>query len=88
VTGNRPSTSIEGALFDAFTDAKPRADLVATAQQSRLGESVLHIVRLMQDGAQGDENALRDAIATLRALGLEDTARRAALQVLLLEAQP
>jgi hypothetical protein len=39
----------------------------------------------MQDGADGDNVALRDAIATLRALGLEDVARRASLQILLLE---
>ena len=85
VTGSRPAPSIDAALFDGFTDAAPRADLVATAQQSRLGESILHILRLLEDGAQGDANALRDAVATLRALGLEDIARRASLQILLLE---
>ena len=85
MTGSRPAPAIDAALFDGFTDAAPRADLVATAQQSRLGESILHILRLLEDGAQGDANALRDAVATLRALGLEDIARRASLQILLLE---
>lgn len=85
VTGARPTPSIKAALYDGFTDATPRADLIATAQQSRLGESIVHILRLLEDGAQGDANALRDAVATLRALGLEDIARRASLQILLLE---
>jgi hypothetical protein len=85
VTGHRPNDPIRAALFDAFIDAKPRADLVAMAQQSRLGEGILHILRLMHDGAQGDANAMRDALATLRALGLEDIARRAALQTIVLD---
>ena len=85
VTSRRPSSSTNAALYDAFSDAPPRADLVAMAQQSRLGEGLLHTLSLLQNGADGDANALRDALATLRALGLEDTARRAALQVLLLD---
>lgn len=81
---DKPQNAMETAVFDAFTDASPRADLVATAQQKRLGESILILLYLLHDGANGDANALRDALATLRALGLEDTARRAALQTLLL----
>jgi hypothetical protein len=85
MTGSRPTSSLQAAIFDGFRDAKPRADLIATAQQSRLGESILHVLLLLQDGAGGDATALRTGIATLRALGLEDVARRAALQILLLE---
>ena len=39
----------------------------------------------MDDGAAGDLRALTEALATLRAVGLEDTARRAALQIALLD---
>lgn len=85
VIAPRPTAPARAALYDAFSDARPRADLIALTQQSRLGESLLHVLHLMQDGADGDNVALRDAIATLRALGLEDVARRASLQILLLE---
>jgi hypothetical protein len=50
-----------------------------------LGSAILQTIALLEDGARGDTAALRDAISTLRALGLEDAARRAALQTSLLE---
>ena len=82
----RPDAPLSGAIYDAFSEASPRADLIANVAQNRLGESILVLLGLLQQGANGDAAALRDALATLRALGLEDTARRAALQVLVLEA--
>lgn len=85
VTTSRPQTPLAGAVFDAFTDPTPRQRLIDMARSDRLGEAILHLLALTQDGAQGDALALRDALSTLRALGLEDTARRAALQTLLLE---
>lgn len=84
VPESRPDDAIQGAIFDAFQDAPARADLVAMVAQSRLGEAILHLLPLLHDGAQGKTRALTDALATLRALGLEDTARRAALQMLLI----
>ncbi len=80
----RPTDAMQAAIYDAFADAPARADLVSRAREQRLGESILILLDLLNDGVQGDAGALRDALATLRALGLEDTARRAALQTLLL----
>lgn len=85
VTTTRPQETIAAAVHAGFTDAPPRADLRQKAQQKQLGESILTLLSLLEDGMNGDAKALQDALATLRALGLEDTARRAALQVLLLE---
>lgn len=85
VPQKRPEDNKAAAIFDAFSDAQPRADLVAMVSQQRLGEAILHILALLHEGAQGKSRALTDALATLRAIGLEDTARRAALQTLLLE---
>ena len=82
---SRPQNALDAAIFDGFSDAPPRKDLIAQAQDNQLGASVLSVLALLQDGAEGDATALRDAIATLRRLGLEDTARRAALQILLLD---
>ncbi|QFT60084.1 hypothetical protein FIU94_14735 [Sulfitobacter sp. THAF37] len=81
----RPSGALPGAVFDAFNGAAPRERLIATARDGRLGEVILETLAMLQKGSQGDTTAMRDALATLRALGLEDTARRAGLQTLLLE---
>ena len=81
----RPTDALEAAIHDAFAEPTPRADLVAAARASELGATILRCLILLHDGAEGDAAALRDALSTLRTLGLEDTARRAALQVLLLD---
>lgn len=85
VPRNRPNDVTAAAIYDAFDTAMPRSDLVAMVKQDRLGEAMLHVLSLLHRGTQGNARALTDALATLRALGLEDTARRAAIQSLLLE---
>ncbi len=85
VSTSRPQTRLAGAVFDAFAEPTPRQPLIEMARTDQLGEAILHLLALLEDGAQGDALALRDALSTLRVLGLEDTARRAALQALLLE---
>jgi hypothetical protein len=72
------------AIAEAFADALPLEDYIADAGKRKLGVTILRVIALLNQGAGGDTIALRDALATLRALGLEDTARRASLQVLLL----
>ncbi len=52
---------------------------------NRLGEAILRAILLFEEGRGGDFDGLADAIALLRMVGLEDTARRAALEFLLLE---
>jgi hypothetical protein len=81
----RPSDDMAAAIHDAFATPEPRADLVALAENDQLGLAILHLLTLLEDGARGDSATLRSALSTLRALGLEDTARRAALQMLLLD---
>ncbi|MEP3688682.1 MAG: hypothetical protein ABJN05_16495 [Sulfitobacter dubius] len=83
--GPAPDAPLAAAVHDAFTNSAPRADLMALARDKELGMAVLRLLSLLHDGASGDTSALRDALATLRALGLEDTARRAALQIVLLQ---
>lgn len=75
----------ERAIADAFGDARPPLDLTVMLRQNRLGEALLHSIALFSRGANGDTVALTDALATFRKVGLEDVARRAALQVLLLD---
>jgi len=54
------------------------------AGAGRLGEAILRTIATLQQGIDGDEQAFQTGIATLRALGLEDVARRTSLQYLLL----
>ncbi|WP_323037167.1 hypothetical protein [Pararhodobacter sp.] len=64
---------------DAFV---PQPSLDALAE-GRLGEEMLRILNRM--GGPGDPRALSEGLATLRHMGLEDIARRTALESLMLE---
>lgn len=81
-----PTGMIPSAIYAGFGPTPPVPALIALAQQKRLGEAILGALRLLHAGEGGNMKALSEALATLRALGLEDTARRAALQLLLLPA--
>jgi hypothetical protein len=86
--GNPPRTPtdpLHRAIADAFHGAGVPQELSSMLARGQLGEVILSAMSLMEDGAQGDLPALTEALATLRAVGLEDTARRAALQVALLD---
>ncbi len=80
------------ALRDPFQEAIRkgfRAEGVPVRLQSlvdsgRGGEALLRALSLFTDGANGDLAKLTDAIAYLRAAGLDDTARRAAIEVVIL----
>lgn len=83
-----PTAAVPRAVHDAFTTPTPSTELLELAKSERLGEALIATLGSLRDGARGDTRALREALSTLRALGLEDTARRAALQILLLERTP
>ncbi|WP_407496547.1 hypothetical protein [Pseudooceanicola sp. MF1-13] len=55
--------------------------------QGKLGEAILVAMDLIAKGAEGNIQMIAPGLATLRAVGLEDTARRTALQLMLLERQ-
>ncbi|MEQ6203796.1 hypothetical protein ABMC88_12140 [Sulfitobacter sp. HNIBRBA2951] len=80
-----PSEALRRAIFDAFLTPTPNTVWIEWAKNGRLGEALLTALDALHEGARGDSRALRSSLSTLRALGLEDTARRAALQLLLLE---
>ena len=81
--GAASPTSLEAAILQGFAAAPPEAvvDLLA---EGRLGEVILEAVQQIQRSVRGDMSELAGALATLRAVGLEDSARRAALQLALL----
>ncbi len=68
-------------------DALLPAVLAAQLEEGRLGEVILRAIALFTSGAEGNEQDLVDALAVFRSVGLEDVARRAALQLSLLDAE-
>lgn len=53
--------------------------------EGQLGEAILHGMTLFARGAAGNLGDLTGALIAFRAMGLEDTARRASLQLMLLD---
>lgn len=85
LAGVAPFDRVARAVADGFLAAGAPDVLAAEVGVGNLGAAILRAIALMTDGARGDLNKLGDAIALFRAVGLEDVARRAALQVLILE---
>lgn len=77
-------SALQGAIAAGFASEAPAPDHQALIDAGRLGEAILAAARQISRG-DAARDALTGALATLRAVGLEDTARRAALQLLLLE---
>ena len=78
---------LAGAALAGFRNTPADADILAQARDRALGAAILDTITLAQAGSAGDAAQLASALATMRALGLEDAARRTALQTLLLEAR-
>ncbi|MBE9635509.1 hypothetical protein [Salipiger mangrovisoli] len=80
-----PLTPAAQAVAEAWRpDAEVPPDLAALLRADKLGEAILRAIALFQSGAQGNHADLTGALATLRHVGLEDTARRAAIQQIIL----
>ncbi len=76
---------VEAAIVEGFTASGIPVRLQSLTNENRLGEAILRAIELFTEGANGDLDQVSDALTFLRAIGLEDTARRAALQLLLLD---
>jgi hypothetical protein len=80
-----PKSAKERAIYDGFTASGIPVRLQTLVNDKRLGEAILRALELLEGGAAGDLDELSDAIQFFKAAGLEETARRAALEILLLE---
>lgn len=77
-----PPGFVTEALAAGLTTPPP-AYLTDLAIHDRLGEALLETALLLADGPESDPQSITDAISLLVAVGLLDTARRTALQLLL-----
>jgi hypothetical protein len=75
------------AVAAAFAEPAPAHRYEWFLNNDRLGEAVLRATLVLSDKGR-DPGDITDALALLRSIGLEDLARRSALQLLLLSAAP
>jgi hypothetical protein len=74
------------SIIRGFSEqAEMPAEIRTLLDNGQLGEAILRAMDLFDRGAQGNLGDLSHALAALRAVGREDTARRATLQLMLLE---
>lgn len=73
------------AIQSAFDSTPPPDALRNLVEQGKLGEALLRALALFDAGADGDLRSLTDALSLLRFVGLEDVARQAALQFMILD---
>ncbi|WP_224824725.1 hypothetical protein [Cognatishimia sp. MH4019] len=79
-----PRGAVQNALSNGFDGAAAPAELAQLVSQNQIGEAVLRAITRFEAGMQGDPSQLTDALRLFRQVGLEDVARRAALQALVL----
>ena len=77
--------SLGRAILPAFTAPVPSAEALVLLNQGRVGEAVLMAIDRVGRGVQGDLSGVTEGLSLLRHIGLEDVARRTALQLMLLE---
>jgi len=76
------------AIVQAFAATGPAQRDRALLDANKLGEAILAAATRFDRAGPAASDNLTAALSTLRAVGLEDTARRAALQRLLLDTRP
>ena len=81
----RPPNAQAAAIKDAFLSPTLPRQQSEALQEGRLGEAILTAIVTLDSGAGGDQALVTDGLAVLREVGLEATARQAALQLLLME---
>ena len=81
----RSNDPMLAAIQDGFRARGIPVRLQSLTREGRLGSAILRAMELFANGSRGDLDQLADALAFFRAVGLEDIARRAALQLIVLE---
>lgn len=85
--GLTPPNSMARAIAPAFAATPPALppEAVSLLDQKRQGEAILLAITLVETGLHGELGKVTSGLALLRHLGLEDVARRTALELMILE---
>jgi hypothetical protein len=89
--GDTPQTAnsdMEEAIRAAFEGSTSSNSLIVDAKQGRMGEAILKSMTNLVRSRHRDPAAVETTIATLRIAGLEEEARRIAIQVMLYHSGP
>ena len=85
LAGALPQDSLGRAIAPAFLRPAAVGEFAGLVDQRRLGEALLIAIDKIGRGVQGDLAGVTEGLAFLRHVGLEDAARRTALELMLLE---
>ncbi|MGV8986308.1 MAG: hypothetical protein ACOH2H_08505 [Cypionkella sp.] len=85
LTNVPPLDALGAAVATAFTAPVVSSTLEPLIAQHRTGEVILETLITLRQGEAGDLRAVTEGLSALREIGLEDVARRTALQMLLLD---
>jgi hypothetical protein len=83
--GAEPQDSLGRAILAGYQATALPAAYAPLVEQRRMGEAILLAVAQIGRGLRGEAREVSEGLAALRLLGLEDAARRTALQLVLLE---
>ncbi|WP_299842590.1 hypothetical protein [uncultured Roseovarius sp.] len=78
------NTSRERAIARGFSTEQPKPEQAYLIKAGKIGQVILTATNQLDSARNGSLSDMTNALVTLRSLGLEDTARRAALQLLVL----
>lgn len=85
IDGLVPPDSMSRAIAPAFLAPKITPEAEQLLAERRVGEALLLALDTVGRGVTGDPRGVAEGLSLLRQLGLEDVARRTALELLLLE---
>jgi hypothetical protein len=85
LAGIAPPDSMARAIAPAFLAPVIPADFQQMLDENRIGEVILQAMVRINHGTAGDLRGVTDGLSVLRRIGLEDVARRTALQLMLLD---
>ena len=85
LAGSTPPDGMSRAIAPAFLAPVIPDDFKTLLDQNRIGEVILQAMTRINHGTAGDLRGVTDGLSVLRHIGLEDVARRAALQLMLLD---
>ena len=83
-TQKEMSDPLSEAIRQVFAGAEPGDAMRYRLENRRIGEAILRALQLIADGAEGDYTDVTEGLVLLRQVGLEDHARRIALQLMIL----
>lgn len=83
--GVKAPNDVARAIAEGFRAVDAPGSLAGLVRRGDLGAAILLAAIKMRDGETGDLGSLAEAIALFRAVGLEEVARRAALETMILD---